>query len=54
MGNGTEFIMGIRKPGDWLGEYTLNGLESYYSYPVNACCLTKAVTCGIPGRLSRT
>ncbi|MDR1487822.1 MAG: Crp/Fnr family transcriptional regulator [Deltaproteobacteria bacterium] len=46
MENGTEIIMDIRKPGDCLGEYILNDLESDYSYPVSAKCQTDVVACG--------
>jgi CRP/FNR family transcriptional regulator len=45
MENGTEFIMDIRKPGDCLGEYILNDLESDYNYPVSAWCFNKVITC---------
>jgi CRP/FNR family transcriptional regulator len=45
MENGTEFIMDIRKPGDCLGEYLLNNLESDFNYPVSAWCLNKVITC---------
>ncbi|MDR1296037.1 MAG: Crp/Fnr family transcriptional regulator [Deltaproteobacteria bacterium] len=45
MENGTEVIMDIRKPGDCLGEYILNDLESDYAYPVSAWCLDRVVTC---------
>ncbi|MDR2301337.1 MAG: Crp/Fnr family transcriptional regulator [Deltaproteobacteria bacterium] len=46
MENGTEIIMDIRKPGDCLGEYILNDLETDYYYPVSAWCFNKVVTCG--------
>ncbi|MDR1656771.1 MAG: Crp/Fnr family transcriptional regulator [Deltaproteobacteria bacterium] len=45
MENGTEVMMDIRKPGDYLGEYLLNDLESDYGYPVSAWCQTKVVAC---------
>ncbi|MDR2405490.1 MAG: Crp/Fnr family transcriptional regulator [Deltaproteobacteria bacterium] len=46
MENGTEVILDIRKPGDYLGEYILNDLEQNYPYPVTAWCLDKVLTCG--------
>lgn len=46
MKNGTEIILDIRKPGDYLGEYILNDLESAYHYPVSAWCIEDVVTCG--------
>jgi CRP/FNR family transcriptional regulator len=46
MENGTEFILDIRKPGDYLGEYILNDLEKEYPYPVSAWCVDRVVTCG--------
>ena len=46
MENGTEIILDIRKPGDYLGEYILNDLEDEYHYPVSAWCMEDAATCG--------
>jgi CRP/FNR family transcriptional regulator len=46
MENGTELMLDIRKPGDCLGEYILNGMDSGYPYPVTASCVDKVVTCG--------
>jgi CRP/FNR family transcriptional regulator len=46
MENGTELILDIRKPGDYLGEYILNDLEHHYPYPVSAVCVDKVLTCG--------
>jgi CRP/FNR family transcriptional regulator len=46
MENGTEVILDIRKPGDYLGEYILNDLEAEYPYPVTAWCMDKVLTCG--------
>jgi CRP/FNR family transcriptional regulator len=43
--NGAEIIMDIRKPGDCLGEYILNDLNSAYNYPVSAWCMDKVTTC---------
>jgi CRP/FNR family transcriptional regulator len=45
MENGTEIILDIRKPGDYLGEYILNDLNSEFHYPVSAWCVDKVVTC---------
>jgi CRP/FNR family transcriptional regulator len=46
MDSGTEVILDIRKPGDYLGEYILNDLESEYHYPVSAWCMEDVTTCG--------
>ena len=46
MENGTEFILDIRKPGDYLGEYILNELEGEYHYPVSAWCIEDVSICG--------
>ncbi|MDR1312888.1 MAG: Crp/Fnr family transcriptional regulator [Deltaproteobacteria bacterium] len=46
MENGTELILDIRKPGDYLGEYILSDMESGFPYPVTASCVEKVVTCG--------
>ncbi|MDR2461142.1 MAG: Crp/Fnr family transcriptional regulator [Deltaproteobacteria bacterium] len=46
MENGSELILDIRKPGDYLGEYILNDLERDYPYPVTATCVDKVATCG--------
>jgi CRP/FNR family transcriptional regulator len=46
MENGAELILDIRKPGDYLGEYILNDMDSGFPYPVTASCIGKVVTCG--------
>ncbi|MDR1081723.1 MAG: Crp/Fnr family transcriptional regulator [Deltaproteobacteria bacterium] len=46
MENGTELILDIRKPGDYLGEYILNDMETAFPYPVTASCVEQTVTCG--------
>ncbi|MDR1085385.1 MAG: Crp/Fnr family transcriptional regulator [Deltaproteobacteria bacterium] len=46
MDSGTEITLDIRKPGDFLGEYLLNDLDSDYYFPVSAWCLDEVVTCG--------
>ncbi|MDR2353418.1 MAG: Crp/Fnr family transcriptional regulator [Deltaproteobacteria bacterium] len=46
MENGTELILDIRKPGDYLGEYILNDLTEDYPYPVTASCIDRVITCG--------
>jgi CRP/FNR family transcriptional regulator len=46
MENGAELILDIRKPGDYLGEYILNGADSGFPYPVTASCMERVVTCG--------
>lgn len=46
MENGAEIILDIRKPGDCLGEYILNDLESEYHYPVSAWCMEDVFICG--------
>ncbi|MDR2611506.1 MAG: Crp/Fnr family transcriptional regulator [Deltaproteobacteria bacterium] len=46
MENGTELILDIRKPGDYLGEYILNEMDQGFPYPVTASCVERVVTCG--------
>jgi CRP/FNR family transcriptional regulator len=50
MENGAEVIMDIRKPGDCLGEYILNDMESSGLYPVTALCMDRVLTCGFTRR----